>query len=49
MIEQTEQRGAGSPKERIRTRNFNRIDETIVFSPLTRDQIARVVRIQLIG
>lgn len=43
----TEQEVLGLLKQRIRPEFLNRIDETIVFSPLNRDQIAQVVRIQL--
>lgn len=47
MVEKTERQVLALLKERIRPEFLNRIDETIVFRPLTREQIAQVVRIQL--
>lgn len=47
MVEKTEQQVLSLLRERIRPEFLNRIDETIVFSPLTREQIAQVVKIQL--
>lgn len=43
----TELEVLGLLKQRIRPEFLNRIDETIVFTPLDRDQISEVVRIQL--
>lgn len=45
--ETTEKQVLSLLKERIRPEFLNRIDETIVFHPLNKEQIAEVVRIQL--
>lgn len=47
MVEKTERQVLALLRERIRPEFLNRIDETIVFRPLTKEQIAQVVRIQL--
>lgn len=43
----TEQEVLGLLRQRIRPEFLNRIDETIVFAPLSREQISEVVRIRL--
>lgn len=45
--EETEKQVLALLRERIRPEFLNRIDETIVFHPLNKEQIAQVVRIQL--
>lgn len=47
VTERTEHEVLALLKQRIRPEFLNRIDETIVFSPLSREQIAQVVHIQL--
>lgn len=47
MVEKSERQVMALLRERIRPEFLNRIDETIVFRPLTEEQIAQVVRIQL--
>ncbi len=47
VVKKTEQQVLSLLKERIRPEFLNRIDETIVFRPLTREEISEVVRIQL--
>ncbi len=47
VIERTEEEVKTLLKQTIRPEFVNRIDETIVFTPLTKAQIAQIVRLQL--
>ena len=47
VIERTEEEVKTLLKQTIRPEFVNRIDETIVFTPLTKPQIAQIVRLQL--
>lgn len=47
VIERTESEVKNLLKQTIRPEFVNRIDETIVFTPLTKSQIAQIVRLQL--
>ena len=47
VIERTEEEVKTLLKQTIRPEFVNRIDETIVFTPLTKEQIAQIVRLQL--
>ena len=47
MLDETRQRVMDMLKQTIRPEFLNRIDETIMFLPLTKEQIAEVVRLQM--
>ena len=47
VIEQTKNQVMEMLKKTIRPEFLNRIDETIMFLPLTKDQISNIVRLQL--
>ena len=49
LIEETKKEVLGMLKKTIRTEFLNRIDETIMFLPLTQEQIKQVVRLQING
>lgn len=49
LIEQTAEVVLGMLRQVLRPEFVNRIDETIVFTPLTRSEITQVVRLQLDG
>ena len=47
LLDETRQRVMDMLKQTIRPEFLNRIDETIIFLPLTKEQIAEVVRLQM--
>ena len=49
LIEETKKEVLGMLKKTIRPEFLNRIDETIMFLPLTQEQIKQVVRLQING
>jgi ATP-dependent Clp protease ATP-binding subunit ClpB len=49
VLEDTKNEVLDLLKNTIRPEFLNRIDETVIFSPLTRDEIAEVVKIQMRG
>ena len=49
LIEETKKEVPGMLKQTIRPEFLNRIDETIMFLPLTQEQIKQVVRLQING
>ena len=49
LIEETKNEVMGMLKKTIRPEFLNRIDETIMFLPLDRDEIEQIVRLQIAG
>ncbi len=47
IVGETKQKVMEMPKKTIRPEFLNRIDETIMFLPLTKDEIAQVVSLQM--
>ena len=47
VVKKTEEQVLALLKERIRPEFLNRIDETIVFKPLSKEELTQIVRIQL--